>query len=280
MTKSNILLQGDIGVGKSRALITLLPEYVDEHGTVHRGAGQHVALIGIEPNAEASLGRNMCDHIAGGIHYKYIPTMGITWVEYRNWMSIINNMPIEKALSIDDPNRRKCRQLLDVIDACGDFTCDRCGEDLGDMGEWEEDWTACLDGLTGLTTIAKHLCVGLKPILSRPDYNPVMGAVENFLDLFWGATKCNTVLLSHVDREVSPHTGVSSITIHTIGQKLAPRLLKKPDEIITATYDEGQYFWHTELPGTITKTRRMPRGVDLRPDFTQLFSQKEPGNAS
>lgn len=275
MSKSNVLLQGDIGTGKSRSLITLLSSYIDENGKRHTGAGQHVALIGVEPNAEASLGANLCTDHDDGIHYHYIPTMGISWAEYRNWMSVINNMPIEKALSIEDPNRRKCRQLLDVIDSCGAFVCDLCHAELGDMSEWGEDWTACLDGLTGLTTIAKHLCVGLKPILSRPDYNPVMGAVENFLDLFWGATKCNTVLLSHVDREVSPHTGISSITIHTIGQKLAPRLLKKPDEIITATYDEGQYFWHTELPGTITKTRRMPRGVDLPPDFSQLFTHKE-----
>lgn len=278
MTKSNFLIQGDIGTGKSRSLITLLGSYVDERGKRHAGAGQHVALIGIEPNAEASLGRNLCTDHDDGIHYHYIPTVALTWDQYRNWMSIINNMPIEKALEVQDPNRRQCRQLLDVIDTCGAFTCDLCNAELGDMSQWGEDWTAALDGLTGLTTIAKHLCVGMKPILSRPDYNPVMGAVENFLDLWWGATKCNTVLLSHVDREVSPHTGMSSITIHTIGQKLAPRLVKKPDEIITATYDEGRYLWHTELPGTITKCRRMPRGVDFEPDFSKydLFSpQKE-----
>ena len=274
MTKSNILLQGDIGVGKSRALITLLPRYVDERGKWHEGAGQRVALLGIEPNAEASLGDTLCTHHKDGIHYKYIPTMAISWGEYRNWMSIMNSMPLEKALLIEDPNRRKCRQILDVIDVCRGFVCERCGEDLGDSVEWNEDWTIVLDGLTGLTTIAKHLMVGLKPVLSQRDYNPVMGAVENFFDLWWGSTKCNTLLLSHVDREVSPITGLSLITIHTIGQKLAPRLLKKPDEIITATYDEGTYKWHTELPGTICKTRRMPRGVDLAPDFTQLFTQK------
>ncbi len=275
MTKSNIIIQGDVNTGKSRSLITLLPEYTDERGRLHKGAGQRVALIGIEANAEVALGPNLCSH-GHGIHYHYIPTIAITWHEYKNWMSIINSMNIEKALQIDDPNRRKCRQLLDVIDSCNAFTCDICGEDFGDMGEWGDDWTACLDGLTGLTTIARHLCVGMKPILSRPDYNPVMGAVENFLDLWWGATRCNTVLLSHVDREVSPITGTTSITIHTIGQKLAPRLVKKPDEIITTTYDEGRYHWHTELPGQITKTRRMPRGVDFEPDFSRyaLFAQE------
>src|SRR5690242_2898558 len=98
MSKSNILIQGDIGTGKSRSLITLLPTYTDERGKRHTGAGQHVALIGIEPNADASLGEaNMCDGPSSpGIHYHYIPTLGITWSEYRNWMSVINNMPIEK----------------------------------------------------------------------------------------------------------------------------------------------------------------------------------------
>lgn len=278
MTKSNIIIQGDVNTGKSRAEITLLPEYVDETGKWHRGAGQRVATIGIEANADVALGYNICGrHTRGeGIHYHYIPTVAITWNEYKTWMGIINTMKMDKALEMQDPNRHKCRQLLDVIDACNSFTCDLCGEDLGDMSEWGDEWTAVLDGLTGLTTIARHLCVGMKPILSRPDYNPVMGAVENFLDLWWGATRCNTVLLSHVDREVSPVTGTTSITIHTIGQKLAPRLVKKPDEIITATYDEGRYLWHTELPGQITKVRRMPRGVDFEPDFSKynLFAQE------
>jgi hypothetical protein len=118
--------------------------------------------------------------------------------------------------------------------------------------------------------------VGMKPILSRPDYNPIMGAIENFLSLWWGTSTCNNVLLAHVDREVNPINGMTSITIHTLGQKLAPRIVKMPDEIITATYDERRYFWHTELPGQITKTRRMPRGVDFEPDFSKynLFAQE------
>jgi hypothetical protein len=281
VSKSNIIIQGDVNTGKSRSLITLLPEYEDEKGKLHKGAGQKVALIGIEANAEVALGRNLCSHRPGGIHYHYIPTVAITWDQFRNWMSILNKMPIEKALEVQDPNRGKCHQLLDVIDTCREFTCDLCGEVIGDLNELNESWTAALDGLTGLTTISKHLCVGMKPILSRPDYNPVMSTVENFLDLWWGASTCNTVILSHVDREVSPITGATSITLHTIGQKLAPRLVKKPDEIITATYDEGNYFWHTELPGQITKVRRLPRGVDLVPDFSRynLFT-KEPADAT
>jgi hypothetical protein len=37
-----------------------------------------------------------------------------------------------------------------------------------------------LDSLTGLTTVARQLVVGGKPILSRPEYNPIMNMIENF----------------------------------------------------------------------------------------------------
>ena len=272
MSKSNVLIQGDIGVGKTYSLRTLLPEYIDYDGSVRKGAGQHVRVITLEPGIESSLASNLCANAESfGIHYHYIKPLALEWSQFHQFMSVLNNMPMDKALEVSDPNRRQCRQLLDVIDSCGNFVCDRCGGEFGDAATWDTSVTLALDSLTGLTTVGRHLVVGLKPILTRPEYNPVMGAIEGFLQLFWGSTTCNTVLLAHIDREVNPITGISGITVHTIGQKLAPRLVKIPDEIITATYDEGAFRWNTELPGQITKTRRMPRGVDLSPDFAQIF---------
>lgn len=272
MSGSNVLIQGDIGVGKTRSLITLLPEYTDEHGEVRRGAGQHVRLCSLEPGAEATLGANLCRSPTDfGIHVRYIQPIALDWPDFRKFVQVLNTMPTDKAIEIQDPNRRKCTQLLELIDTLNNFTCDRCGGTFGDAAEWGDDVSLAIDGLTGLTTIARHLCVGLKPILSKVDYQPIMGAVESFLQLFWGATKCNAILLSHVDREVSPISGMTSITVHTLGQKLAPRIVKMPDEVITATFDEGRFAWNTELPGQVVKCRALPRGLNLDADFTTLI---------
>jgi hypothetical protein len=70
-------------------------------------------------------------------------------------------------------------------------------------------------------------------------------------------------------------TGQTSITAHTIGQKLAPRLVKMPDEIILSEVDDrGRVTWSTVTPASITKRRRLPRSSDLPPTFAQF--SKEP----
>lgn len=273
MTKSNVLIQGEVGTGKTRCLMTALSEYTDEQGEVKRGAGQAVFLLSLEPGAESTLGLNTCRHLgSSGIHLHYIQPLALSWSQFTKYMTTINSMSLDKALEVGDPNKRQCTQMIELLNACGEFTCDICGTNFGDAGEWDDTRTLALDGMTGLTTVARHLCVGLKPILSRPEYNPVMGAIEGFLQLFWGGTKCNAVLLAHVDREVNPVTGISGITMSTIGQKLAPRIAKMPDEIITSDRDDsGRFVWRTEVTGTITKVRKLPRANLLQPDFTQLF---------
>lgn len=271
--KTNVILQGEIGSGKTRSLITLLPEYVDEDGVVRKGAGQRVGLVSLEPGAEATLEPNLCKHKDDfGIHLVYLQPLAITWDQFGDFMRIINAMPLDDALKKGDPNKRRCTQMLDILSTFAAFTCQRCSAKLGDVAEWSDDSTIALDGLTGLTTMARHLCVGLKPILSQPEYNPVMGAVEGFLQLMFGGTKCNAVLLSHIDREVNPVTGISGITIHTIGQKLAPRITKMPDELLMAQEHNGIYTWSNDNPGQITKRRALPLSSELRPDFSQLFT--------
>jgi hypothetical protein len=274
MTKTNVLLQGEIGSGKTFSLRTLLPEYVNTDGEVRRGAGQHVALVSLESGAERTLGENMCSAThRDGIHLVYIQPLAITWDQFGQFARLLNAAPLDKALEQGDPNKRRCTQFLDLMSTLTAFTCQRCGREVGDVAELGPEWTVALDGMTGLTTVARHLCVGLKPILSRPEYNPVMSMVEGFCQLFWGSTHCNAVILSHIDREVNPTTGLSSITLHTLGQKLAPRIVKMPDEIVLAEYSEDDYIWATNVPGMILKHRSLPASAKLTPDFSQLFQQ-------
>lgn len=276
--KSNILIEGEVGSGKTYALRTLLPEYTDHDGTVRRGAGKRTLLVSLEPGAEATLHHNLCrTRDDFGIHVHYIQPLAISWDDMAMWARIINSMPLEKALAQEDSQKRKCTQFMELLNTCKSFVCDRCGLEAGDAGELGDDTALALDGLSNLTIIARHLCVGLKPILSRPEYNPVMDTVENFLRLFWGGTKCSAILLAHIDREINPVSGMSMITVHTIGQKLAPRILKMPDETMLAEYEDGKYTWTTNLTGHILKTRNMPRATGLAPDLSayRLFDATE-----
>lgn len=272
--KANILLQGDIGSGKTTSFRTLLQAYIDERGEMVSGLGlERVAVITLEPGIEASLGPNLCTSkdLPAGIHIHNIPPLDIDWPVIRKYAMLLNTMSLDKVLETTDPDKGKYRQFLELFDSLADFTCDLCGENLGDVAEWSDNMAIGLDSLTGLTTVARQLVVGGKPILSRPEYNPVMNMIENFLMLFWGKTKCWAILTAHIDREVSPLTGATSITAHTIGQKLAPRLVKMPDEIIMSSVDDrGRISWANVTPGAVTKRRRLPRSTDMEPTFALL----------
>jgi hypothetical protein len=271
--KSNVLLEGDIGTGKTTALRTLLPEYLDERGTAHRGAGLETFIISMEPGVEAALGPNLCGPGAPNpaIHTHYQPPAAVDWSIMRKWAQVMHVSTIEAAIKTVDPGRSSYTQFLDLFSTCADFVCDRCGESFGDVGEWDESRAICFDGLTGLTRMVIFSTVGSRPFLSLPEIGGIQQQIEGFMDLAWGGTRCTSVLLAHIERETSPLTGLSTLTTATIGQKLAPKLARKPDEIIVAECIDDKYIWNTEEAGRGLKHRRLPLSSSLAPDFAQLF---------
>jgi hypothetical protein len=272
--KSNILLSGEIGTGKTRSLITLLPEYIDERGAVHTGAGLHPFVISIEPGIEATLGRNLCGSPSAPspcIHYHYLKPLAVDWETMRKFTLLANTLDIDALTKMQDPARNKYTQMLDLYSICSNFTCTACGEEFGPIDKWDEDHAVALDGLTGATTIARRTICGGSPFLSLPKIGGIQGLLEGFFDLWWGGTLCTAILLAHLERETDPLTGQSRLALSTIGQKLAPRLTKKPDEVITARRTSRGYVWDTAEDDMELKTRRLPRSPNLPPDFSQLF---------
>lgn len=273
--KSNVLLEGDLGTGKTSSLITLQKTYIDHSGATKAGAGLDTFLISMESGAEAVLSQNFCDTHPDGLHIHYIPPTAVPWATVREYVKLANQLPLDNLLKTADPNKRHYQQLMELYSVCQNFTCDRCNRDFGDVGEWDDSRAVALDGLTSLTTAAIQNLVGGKPIRSLPEIGTIMDFIESFMRLFWGNTKCTAVLLAHVDREVSPLTGMSTLTAHTIGQKLAPRLTKMADEVIVSLVnDNQQYRWSTAASGVELKHRRLPLSDSLAPNFAQLFSAR------
>jgi hypothetical protein len=266
--KSNILLMGEIGTGKTTGLRTLLPEYIDSQGKVQRGAGLETFLIAMEPGWEAALGNHTCDM---GLHVRYLPPAAVGWEVIHKYVTLAHTMSIDALLKIADPGRSHYTQFMELFNTCKDFRCDRCGESFGDVSTWDDSRAICGDGLTSLTTMALQAIVGGKPIKSLPEYGVTMEFIESFFKLFWGNTQCTAVFTAHIDREVNPVTGLSTITAHTLGQKLAPKLVKIPDEVILCKHERNTYRWSTVDDLYILKHRRLPESDTLVPSFAQLF---------
>jgi hypothetical protein len=273
--KANILLQGEIGSGKTRSLLTLLPEYIGENDKVFSGCDElQPFLISMEPGAEATLGANLCNGKNNpAIHHHYIPPASITWQESRNYIKLASVSSYESLLKLTDPNRQKYTQLLELYSTCADFICDGCTNSFGSIDDFGEDKVVALDGLTGLTKAAKMMWLGARPVIGKNDYQPIQSFIEGFLELLWAGTKCSAILIAHTDRRENELTGVSEITISTAGPALVRKLVVKPDEIITTERDErGQYVWNTLSTGnTVNKYRRLVEAPNLAPDFRQIF---------
>lgn len=297
--KANVLVMGEINTGKTRSLMTLLPEYTDELGKIHKGAGLETFIISLEPGLDATLGPNLCNAgvpsapadadgkeidepegfaaigshspSAPKAHWHYLPPRAADWNDIRNFAKLANSLNTEQLVRIDDPRRNRYTEFLDLFSICNDFVCHGCGTSFGDVSEWDASRAIALDSLTGLTTIARTCFCGASPFLSLPKIGGIQGLIEAFLDLFWGNTRCTAILTAHIEREISPLTGMSQLALSTIGQKLAPKLTKKPDEGLLAQREGRRYTWSNIEPQMELKRRRLPASAELPPDFSLLF---------
>jgi hypothetical protein len=258
--KTNTLLMGPLGTGKTRSLQTLIE------------CGVGVRVISMEPGIEDVLGDISC---ADGLHWRYVKPLPLSLGEIMSFIKRMNVMGVKALAETSDPNRGKYTGYFDVFETCNSFVCDRCGECLGGVEHWDSTTALAMDGLSGLSSLCLQCLVGAKPFVSLPEYKAAQEAIEVLMK--WCLSQnCSVILLAHTDREVIHETGMVLTTAHTIGNKLAPKLTKMFSEVLIAKRSEGprpSFTWSNNEPGMETKTRRLPWSDKLAPDFGQLFKE-------
>jgi hypothetical protein len=266
--RTNALVMGPIQTGKTWSTRTLLPEYPDINGKICKGAGKVVCTVSLEPGWEDTNGDVTCGM---GMHMVYIPPLDVEWADLEAMTKLVN--AATDVTKVNDPNRRYYTQLLDTYSALKKFVCQRCGQEFGDCAKLDEHHAVVMDGLTGLSRSAMTATVGLKPAKTWPEFDAAGQQVENLL------RKCASidatfVLIAHVDREPDKETQKTKLTMHTIGNKLAPRLTKDIfSEIILARRDDrGNFWWSTSEPDMDLKARRLPFNDKITPDFHQILA--------
>ena len=269
LPRTNTLLMGPVATGKSYSLRTLLPKYPDSNNHMQPGVGRTVLVVSLEPGFEDTLGDCTCDI---GMHIHYIAPLDVDWDTLQDLARRVQ--AATEIIKIVDPNKREYTQFMDTYSCLANFKCDRCGEVFGPVDKLDESFAVAIDGLTGLSRTAMQYSVSLKPSKTWPEYDAVGQQIENMLRKCVGI-KASFVLVSHLDREPDPLGGLK-LTMHTVGNKLAPKLTKDlfSEIVYTRRDDRARFWWSTTENNMDLKARKLPFSDAIEPSFTQILGEK------
>lgn len=252
-----VLLMGDSGTGKTKALESLID------------CGITPFVIATEQNAVQELNK----FPKGKFHYKYIPPTPGETVDFSSALDMlekVNRLSYDLLTKVADPFKQAHNKLVQVIATCNKFISDVDGKDYGNAAQWGTDRCLVWDSLSGISDMAFALVVGNKPVRAMPDYQVAQNAVRMGLNICV-ATVCPFVLIAHLSREKDEITGGTTITASSVGNKLGPDLPRMFSDVIRAKREGTKFSWDTADSQAIVVGRHLPIGQGLPPSFFPLI---------
>lgn len=257
--KANILLLGPSGTGKTYSLRTLAP---------HRKS----LVIATEPGVENILGASSKGgDLHGQMHWHYIPPARATWERMLDNASKINTFGMDVLQKMQGLGKQDYQQFMELLNSCADFKCDICHESFGPIDDLGEEYAVVVDGLSGVSIMGMNLVTGAKPIKTMPEWGVAMDNIENLVIKWTTGLQCSFILTAHVEREIDEISGGTTKTVSTLGRKLAPKIPRFFDEVVLTVREAKEFSWSTAELNTDLKSRILPLGDGLRPDFGQIF---------
>ncbi len=258
--KYNIMLTGPVGTGKTYSVHTFLD------------AGKELFILATEPGIDTIFAEwKAVDVDTSRIHIAKVMPATIDWdtlIQNAERTSMLDMKALQSSTAI---NKSDYRQFIDVYATLSDFK-DVDGNEYGPVDSWEDDRVLVIDGLSGLSKMSMHLVVGAKPVKTQPEWGCAMGNLQNLIDKLTGDTKCTFCLVTHIEKQINEITGGTHLTVSTLGNKLAPELVKLFDEIIYTTREGEKFKWSTTEMGMDLKSRKLPWSDDIEPTFAQMFN--------
>lgn len=259
--KFNILLVGPIGTGKTYSAHTFLD------------AGLELFILSTEPGIEVIIDEwKKAGVDTSHVHYAKVMPATVDWDTLRQNAEKSNLLTMSQLQSGPSVNKHLFKQFIELYSTLANFT-DQHGEEFGPVDEWDDSRALVADGLSGISRMALQLVVGVKPAPTRPEWGCAMGNVLNLILKLTDDTKCTFMLVSHLEREPNELTGGTHLTVSTLGQKLAPELIKPWDEVVYTKREGSKFKWSTIEMGIDLKSRRLPWADDIEPNFAQMFEE-------
>lgn len=253
---TSTMLMGAVGTGKTTALKTWLK------------LGAEVFCIFTEPSFEVILDTKCSD----GLHFRYIPPIDTAWADMLDSARKINTMNIKQLSNLDDINKGKYQEFIQVLTTLSKYVCQRCNKDFGPVDGWENNRVCWFDSLSGLNVQAMNLVVGSKPMKAVADWGIAMDNEERLLQKLAASLDCHFVLTAHVEPEKDEQTGFTSLMAAALGRKLAPRIPRFFSDVVLAKRAGAKFVWSTTDTGIDLKARNLPFSDQLEPSFIPLYN--------
>lgn len=250
------MLLGDSGTGKTFSLRSLVAKGITPF------------IIFTEPGQEV-----VSDIPAEKLHWRYLPPATQDWADMLDMSTKVNTFSFESLTKMTDSNRKHYDQFLDLLRALQNFTCERTGEQFGDVSTWGTDRAIVIDSLSGINLMAMALVVGGKPVRDQKDWGLAQNTISTLLHKLCMDTRCMFVLTAHPERETDEVMGSSKVMVSTLGRKLAPILPRFFSDVVMADREGTKFTWSTAKTGAALKARNLPVADNLAPTFDALLAK-------
>jgi hypothetical protein len=259
----NVLIEGPTGTGKTYSLGTIAD------------SGVELFLLFTESGLETSLGywRDRGLDIPSNVHWHILSRSSSSFETMAKSAEDINRLDLSQLSKIQDFNRGKHNQFVELLKVLHDFPDDRTGQRFGDVHQWGPDRCLALDSLTGVNPIALSLVVGGKPVKSQSDWGIAMDQIEKLVRELTDSCRCHFVMTAHVEREIDQVLGGVKLTVSTLGVKLAPKIPPMFSDVILTKRVADKFTWSTADSSADLKARNLAIADNIPPDFKPILDK-------
>lgn len=207
------------------------------------------------------------------LHWHRIEVKGKTWKSMVEDSKTLLMLTYEGITKRQDFNRIKQVRFISVLETLASFTCDRCGENFGEVDSWGTNRALVLDHFTELCQASKEWAVGEKLVLHEGEWQVAQNNVENLIRQLYIVPRCWTVVIAHIDREQDIITGGTKVMVHALGRKLAPKLNALFSDVVLSVRQGKEFVWDCAAVDVDLKTRNFPIESKLAPDFSTAVAK-------
>lgn len=285
MKKTNVLLYGEGGTGKSSAIATLFK-------LLPKVPNLKVRYLMTEANAmdgmEDGLSRHKVELKPGQLAYQVCkpnPTTAISTARIANefdanFMKKSENDALKVKAEAGD--RAKHTAFLTILKGMASFKgIDYVtGEesDYGDYLKWDSDTVFVIDSLTSCVDYLVDVVKAARVATVMSDYNHVQtNLMSKIIIPLTEQSRCSIVMLGHptigddntVKQPKEKENRITKLYPKSFGQAINNTLVSKFSEVIYCYIDHSDNFWWAgKKIGITTSPRKIPRKDRLTPDFS------------